>query len=70
MEDGIFIFQDNLIVNVAVLDPTGQWQPPEGHWAMPIPEGCSAWIGWRYIDEQWVPPPQQTIDIELGTEEI
>lgn len=56
-EQGLFVFQGDLVVNVVVKDPTGQWQPPEGCWVMDIPEGSVAGIGWRYVDGQWIAPP-------------
>lgn len=63
MKDGLFVFNNDLIVNVVVADPTGKWQPPESCWVMPVPEGCSAGIGWRYVDDQWISPPPQPVAI-------
>lgn len=56
-EQGLFVFRGDLVVNVVVKDPTGQWQPPEDCWVMNIPEGSPAGIGWRYVDSAWIAPP-------------
>lgn len=59
MKDGLFVLQGDLVINVVVKDPTGQWQPPADTWVMDIPEGCPAGIGWRYVDGVWVAPPPE-----------
>lgn len=67
--NGQFIFQGDLVINVVVKDPTGQWQPPEGCWVMDIPEGSTAGIGWQYVDQEWIAPPPPPAEPEPQPEE-
>jgi len=39
---------ENICVNVVVWDGVSEWSPPVGHWAVPLPDGCAAGIGWHY----------------------
>lgn len=57
--DGLLILNGDTVVNVVVPDPTGQWQAPEGHLTMPMPEDVPVGIGWRIIDGEWVRPAEQ-----------
>ena len=54
---GQYVFRGDLVVNVVVADPSGQWQPPEGTTVMDIPDGFTAGIGWRLADGDWIAPP-------------
>ena len=69
MSEQLFVFRYDLIVNVVVPDPTGEWQPPEDCWTMLRPDDCPAGIGWRYVDGVWIapppPPPEPEPDEEL-----
>lgn len=48
----------NKVVNVMVWDGENDWQPPEGHQAVPLTEGG---IGWSYIDGQFIPPSEPEV---------
>lgn len=48
----------NLVINVAIYDGTDTWQPPAGCTAVLIPPNSEAWIGWSYVDGQFVPPAE------------
>jgi hypothetical protein len=54
---GQYVLRGDLVINVVVADPTGQWQPPEGTTVMDIPDGFTAGIGWRLVDGDWIAPP-------------
>lgn len=45
-----------LVVNVAIYNGTDTWQAPSGCIAVLIPDDSDAWIGWSYVDGQFVPP--------------
>jgi hypothetical protein len=47
---------NNLVINVAVWDGTTPWDPGAGLYAVLIPEGSQAGIGWTYEDGEFIPP--------------
>lgn len=59
---GQYVFRGDLVVNVVVADPSGQWQPPEGTTVMDIPDGFTAGIGWRLADGDWIAPPPPPVE--------
>lgn len=54
--DYAIVDQTGLVVNVTVWDGETPWQPPEGHFAIPLLEGG---IGWTFADGKFVPPPPE-----------
>lgn len=46
------IIENSIVVNVAVSSSALEW-----NWVL-IPEGSSAWIGWRYVGGEFLPPEE------------
>lgn len=42
-----------LVVNVILWDGVSEWQPPDGHQAVPLTKGG---IGWTYVNGQFISP--------------
>jgi hypothetical protein len=53
----LFILRGDLVINAVVVDPDSDWQAPDDCTTMPIPDDSPGWIGWRYVDGEWIAPP-------------
>lgn len=52
------VVQDDIVINVALWDGVTKWAPPQGCIAVPVGDS-GAWIGWGYVNGQFIPPPPE-----------
>jgi hypothetical protein len=57
----LFILRGDLVINAVVVDPDSGWVAPDDCWTMTIPDDSPSWIGWRYVDGEWIAPPPPPI---------
>lgn len=50
------VVQSNLVVNIVEWDGVTLWVPPAGQFAVLIPAGSGADIGWTYDGASFFPP--------------
>jgi hypothetical protein len=55
MKYAVISSETNIVENVIVWDGVTPWTPPTGYYVEPIGDS-GAWIGWSYINGQFVPP--------------
>lgn len=60
--DYAVVDSSGLIVNVVVFNGVDAWNPPEGEASIKIPEGSGVAIGWSYVNDEFVPPPQPPVE--------
>lgn len=53
----IFVLRGDLVVNAVIVEPDCGWVAPDDCWTMLIPDDCPAWIGWQYVNDEWIAPP-------------
>ena len=61
--------KDNLVVNSIVWDGVSQYEISDSTFLISkddAPDG--AWVGWSYVDGQWVEPVIETLDEEQNND--
>lgn len=53
---------NNVVSTVVVLDPTNDWDTPDGLTAVTVPNDSPVGAGWIYDNGDWTPPPAPEVD--------
>jgi hypothetical protein len=58
---------ESTIVNVIVYNGIDAWAPPADHTLIELPHDSGAGIGWSYVDGEFVPPPEPSVESDVET---